>query len=60
MSVGLTLLTYRTLFVQGFLPEAADDFIMTYVYTSFSPTVGLFLACSSAYGVWKIRQDKSL
>jgi hypothetical protein len=45
--------------VQGFLPEGADAFIQDYVYTAFSPTVGLFLACSSAYGVWKIRQDKA-
>lgn len=44
----------------GFLPDAADEFIMKYVYSAFSPTVGLFLACSSAYGVWKIREDKAL
>jgi hypothetical protein len=51
----------------GVLARSSRNFIMTYVYSSFSPTVkmmrwpvGLFLACSSAYGVGKIRQDKEL
>jgi hypothetical protein len=43
--------------VQGFLPEAADQFVQDYIYKAFSPTVGLFLACSTLYGVWKTRQD---
>ena len=41
--------------VSGFVSEAADQFAQDYVYGAFSPTVGLFLACSSAYGLWKTR-----
>ena len=37
----------------GFLSEAADQFAMDVVYPAFSPTLGLFLLCSSLYGLWK-------
>lgn len=40
--------------VQGFLPEAADQFAQDVVYPSFSPTVGIFLLLSTAYGIWKV------
>ena len=40
--------------VQGFLPEAADQFAQGVVYPSFSPTVGFFLLLSTAYGIWKV------
>ena len=40
--------------VQGFLPEAADQFAQDVVYPSFSPSVGFFLLLSTAYGIWKV------
>mmetsp|Transcript_19779 Transcript_19779/g.47196 ORF Transcript_19779/g.47196 Transcript_19779/m.47196 type:complete len:177 (+) Transcript_19779:105-635(+) len=40
----------------GFLPEEADSFIMDALYPAYTPFVGGFLACSTAYGVWKSRQ----
>lgn len=40
--------------LQGFLPEAADNFATTYVYPAFSPTLGLFLLISVIYGVVKV------
>lgn len=42
--------------VSGFLPESWDQFAQNVVYKTFSPTVGFFLACSAAYGVWKSKQ----
>ena len=46
--------------LQGFLPESWDQFAQNVVYKTFSPTVGFFLACSAAYGVWKVRHAISL
>ena len=43
--------------MQGFLPEAGDQFVQDYILKAFTPTVGLFLACSTSYGIWKSRQD---
>ncbi len=40
--------------MQGFLPESADQFAQDVVYPAFSPTVGVFLALSTAYGIWKV------
>ena len=40
--------------LQGFLPESLDQFAQNVVYKTFSPTVGIFLASSAAYGVWKV------
>lgn len=44
--------------VQGFFPDAVDQFVQDYVIKAFSPTIGLFLLCSSGYGLWKTRQDE--
>ena len=41
-------------FMQGFLPEAADNFAINYVYPAFSPTLGVFLAISVVYGLLKV------
>lgn len=43
----------------GFLSEEADQFAQDVVYPLFSPTLGLFLAGSTAYGLWKTREDDS-
>ena len=40
--------------LQGFLPESWDLFAQNVVYKTFSPTVGIFLASSAGYGVWKV------
>ena len=40
----------------GFLPDEWDAWITNLLYPSFSPTVGIFLVFSSAYGVWKSSQ----
>lgn len=40
--------------LQGFLSESLDQFAQDVVYKTFSPTVGLFLACSAGYGLWKV------
>jgi threonine/homoserine/homoserine lactone efflux protein len=42
----------------GFLPDALDEFARTTVYSAFSPTLGVFLAGSTAYGLWKTRENK--
>lgn len=42
--------------ISGFLPENWDQFAQNVVYKTFSPTVGIFLAFSAAYGVWKSKQ----
>ena len=38
---------------QGFLPEEIDNFIVDYIYPSFSIQVGVVFACSTVYGLWK-------
>ncbi len=40
--------------VQGFLPEAADAFIVDRIYPTFSPQLGVLFACSTVYGLWKV------
>ena len=40
--------------LQGFLPEAWDNFAVDYVYPTFTPTLGLFLAISVVYGLLKV------
>ena len=40
--------------MQGFLPEAADNFAVNYVYPAFSPTLGVFLLISVIYGLIKV------
>ncbi|CAK9262567.1 unnamed protein product [Sphagnum jensenii] len=37
----------------GFLPEEWDGFLVTNLYPSFTPTVGVFLAAALAYGLFK-------
>ena len=39
---------------QGFLPESADRFATDVIYPAFSPQMGVFFVCSTAYGVWKV------
>ena len=39
---------------QGFLPEAADNFVVDYIYPSFSYQMGIFFTCSTVYGLWKV------
>lgn len=39
----------------GFLSESADQFATDVVYPLFSPTLGVFLAGSTFYGLWKTR-----
>lgn len=49
----IILLQGVTLAASGFLPEAADIFIVDYIYPSFSYQLGFFFTCSTAYGLWK-------
>eukprot|EP00240_Pyramimonas_obovata_P014582 CAMPEP_0118931750 /NCGR_PEP_ID=MMETSP1169-20130426/7981_1 /TAXON_ID=36882 /ORGANISM="Pyramimonas obovata, Strain CCMP722" /LENGTH=190 /DNA_ID=CAMNT_0006874285 /DNA_START=57 /DNA_END=629 /DNA_ORIENTATION=+ len=39
--------------VSGFLSDDLDQLAQTTVYPAFTPVVGVFLALSSAYGLWK-------
>eukprot|EP01024_Parvocaulis_polyphysoides_P023074 TRINITY_DN2133_c0_g5_i1.p2 TRINITY_DN2133_c0_g5~~TRINITY_DN2133_c0_g5_i1.p2 ORF type:complete len:176 (+),score=19.53 TRINITY_DN2133_c0_g5_i1:37-528(+) len=41
----------------GFLPQELDEFAQNIIYPIFSPTVVLLLAGSTAYGLWKSRQQ---
>lgn len=43
----------------GFLSEEVDQFAQDVVYPLFSPTLGVFLAGSTAYGLWKTKEDES-
>ena len=43
----------------GFLSEEADQFGQDVIYPLFSPTLGVFLAGSTAYGLWKTKEDDS-
>ncbi|RXH94922.1 hypothetical protein DVH24_024606 [Malus domestica] len=43
-----------------FLPEDWDKFLVKYLYPSFTPTVGLFVAGSVGYGVVKYLQNEEL
>lgn len=40
--------------LQGFLPEQLDQFAQDVVFPAFTPTLGLFLAISTGYGLWKV------
>ncbi|CAN1842681.1 Protein LPA2 [Linum perenne] len=44
----------------GFLPEEWDRFFVKYLFPIFTPTVGLFLAGTVAYGVLKYLQNEKL
>jgi len=43
----------------GFMSAEMDALAQDVVYPLFTPTLGLFLAGSSAYGLWKTREDDS-
>ncbi|CAM8991249.1 unnamed protein product [Rhodiola kirilowii] len=49
-----------TLAASGFLPEEWDRFLVKYLYPIFTPTVGLFVAGTAAYGVLKYLQNDQL
>lgn len=36
------------------MPQALDQFAQDVVLPAFTPTLGLFLAISTAYGLWKV------
>ena len=55
----LILLEGIFLGASGFLSEEADQFAQDVVYPLFSPTLGVFLAGSTAYGLWKTKEDDS-
>lgn len=44
----------------GFFPEEWDNFLVKYLYPSFTPTVLLFLAGAVAFGVVKYKQNENL
>lgn len=37
------------------MPEALDQFAQDVVLPAFTPTLGVFLAISTGYGLWKTR-----
>jgi hypothetical protein len=43
----------------GFMSAEMDQLAQDYVYPLFTPTLGVFLAGSTAYGLWKTREDDS-
>mmetsp|Transcript_39899 Transcript_39899/g.55463 ORF Transcript_39899/g.55463 Transcript_39899/m.55463 type:complete len:202 (-) Transcript_39899:190-795(-) len=58
--VGLLLFVFLVIMgmgffiaASGFLPDNLDQFAQDTVYPSFTPVLGLFLALSSAYGLYK-------
>ncbi|BFG23195.1 hypothetical protein CerSpe_094690 [Prunus speciosa] len=57
---GVILAQGLLLAASGFLPEEWDKFFVKYLYPSFTPTVGLFVAGSVAYGVLKYLQNEEL
>ncbi|XVF50671.1 hypothetical protein PTKIN_Ptkin04bG0120800 [Pterospermum kingtungense] len=57
---GLILVEGIVLAASGFLPEEWDKFFVKYLYPTFTPTVGLFLAGTVAYGVLKYLQNEKL
>lgn len=57
-------ISWRSLFLYhvsaGFLPEELDKLFVKYVYPVFTPSVGLFVAGTTAYGVLKYLQNEKL
>lgn len=51
------LLEGLALAASGFFPENVDAFITEKIYPSYSPQLGVFLLCSSLYGLWKSKQN---
>ncbi|GFP88284.1 protein low psii accumulation 2 chloroplastic [Phtheirospermum japonicum] len=56
---AIILLEGIALAASGFLPEAWDNFLVKYLYPSFTPTVFLFVAGTVAYGVLKYLQNEN-
>ncbi|KAF4362986.1 hypothetical protein F8388_020502 [Cannabis sativa] len=46
--------------LRSFLPEEWDKFLVKYLYPTFTPTVGLFIAGTVTYGVLKYLQNENL
>ena len=44
----------------GFLPDAVDDFILKFVFPTFTPLVGAFLLAATLYGLYKSREDPDI
>ncbi|CAN0902579.1 Protein LPA2 [Linum grandiflorum] len=57
---GVILVQGIVLSASGFLPEEWDRFFVKYLFPTFTPTVGLFLAGTVAYGVLKYLQNEKL
>ncbi|XP_019154877.1 PREDICTED: protein LOW PSII ACCUMULATION 2, chloroplastic [Ipomoea nil] len=55
---GIILVEGIVLASSGFLPEQWDNFFVKYLYPSFTPTVGLFVAGTVAYGVLKYLENE--
>ncbi|XP_066324810.1 protein LPA2-like [Miscanthus floridulus] len=54
LGLGIIILVEGiALAASGFLPEEYDNFLVKYLYPSFTPTVVLFLAGTVGYGVLK-------
>nr|GMD50039.1 protein LOW PSII ACCUMULATION 2, chloroplastic [Ipomoea batatas]GME09335.1 protein LOW PSII ACCUMULATION 2, chloroplastic [Ipomoea batatas] len=57
---GIILVEGIVLASSGFLPEQWDNFFVKYLYPSFTPTVGLFVAGTVGYGVLKYLENEKL
>ncbi|XP_050226164.1 protein LPA2 [Mercurialis annua] len=57
---GIILIQGLVLAASGLLPDEWDRFFVKYLYPSFTPTVGLFVAGTVAYGVIKYLQNEQL
>jgi hypothetical protein len=58
VAFALILLEGLILAASGFLPEEIDNFIVDYIYPTFSIQVGVVFACSTVYGLWKTSATK--
>ncbi|XP_004309064.1 PREDICTED: protein LOW PSII ACCUMULATION 2, chloroplastic [Fragaria vesca subsp. vesca] len=57
---GVILVEGLALATSGFLPDEWDKLFVKYLYPSFTPTVLLFIAGTTAYGVIKYLQNEEL
>ncbi|XP_010443397.1 PREDICTED: protein LOW PSII ACCUMULATION 2, chloroplastic-like [Camelina sativa] len=61
LGLGIVILIEGlTLAASGFLPEELDKFFVKYVYPVFTPSVVLFVAGTTAYGVLKYIQNEKM
>ncbi|CAN8253392.1 unnamed protein product [Cochlearia groenlandica] len=61
LGLGIVILVEGiVLAASGFLPEELDKLFVKYVYPVFTPSVGLFVAGTTAYGVLKYIQNEKL